>query len=177
MGKPATLSVVEHATHVAAVGNAANLAAGIGFWHVAHSLPCIAIVRALSWLSILAKRLKALLWCAFWLRGVKIRVQGLHVAGMALYPFILLAGPADAQTLRHERIHLAQQLELLVLPFYVLYLGQYLWLRLGKGLAHHAAYRGIVFEREAYNYEATQGYLRRRKLWAWARTGAGSMLG
>lgn len=90
---------------------------------------------------------------------------------MALWPFILLQHVADVHdvmVMQHERIHLAQQRELLVLPFYVLYILQYLWLRL-RGLGHNAAYLGISFEREAYAYDAKPGYLATRAAYAWVK--------
>lgn len=88
---------------------------------------------------------------------------------MALWPFVLLASGADAadpMIMQHESIHMAQQSELLVLPFYVLYVGQYVWQR-SRGLGHSAAYMAISFEREAYAYDAKIGYLASRKPYAW----------
>lgn len=88
---------------------------------------------------------------------------------MALWPFILLAMPRpSARLLNHERIHLRQQLELLILPFYVWYGLEYLWRRLRSG-SHDAAYRAISFEREAYAHDADPGYLRRRRFWAFLK--------
>ena len=47
--------------------------------------------------------------------------------GMALFPFILVRRPNPSLTLlNHERIHLRQQAELGVLPFYVWYVLEYL---------------------------------------------------
>jgi hypothetical protein len=87
---------------------------------------------------------------------------------MALYPFILLAHPhdrANRSLMNHERIHLRQQAELLVLPFYVFYLAHY-FLNLARLGQHDQAYRQICFEREAYAHDADLGYLAKRKTWA-----------
>lgn len=98
-------------------------------------------------------------------------VPSLPANGMALFPFILVNKKNlkfDEIVIRHEIIHLRQQLELLVLPFYFFYLLNYLYNRLiYKG--HHEAYMNIVFEREAYANDAFPDYLKRRKLFSWFR--------
>lgn len=88
---------------------------------------------------------------------------------MALYPFILVKSQKlkqDAVLIRHETIHLKQAAELLVLPFYILYLFNYLLNRL-KFKTHNDAYMNIVFEREAYENERNTSYLQSRRFWAW----------
>jgi len=95
----------------------------------------------------------------------------LQVDGMALFPFILVKKAAfkhDPVLIRHETIHLKQAAELLVLPFYVLYLLHYLLNRL-RYKTHHEAYMHIVFEQEAYRHEHDAGYLETRRFWAWCR--------
>jgi len=90
---------------------------------------------------------------------------------MALFPFVLVKRSAmkhDQQLLNHERIHLRQQMELLWLPFMFLYLGNYLINRL-RYKGHDAAYRNIVFEREAYAMDRQPDYLEQRKRFAFAR--------
>lgn len=72
----------------------------------------------------------------------------------------------DRRVLNHERIHCAQQLEWLYLPFFVLYGAEYLWLRVRRRLGHDAAYRAISFEREAYDNDADFDYLSRRRRFA-----------
>ena len=87
---------------------------------------------------------------------------------MALFPFVLIKRKEDKfdnELLNHEKIHLYQQLELLILPFYVLYLGHYFVQRL-RYKEHYKAYMNIVFEREAYENDSQLSYLRERKLWA-----------
>ena len=90
---------------------------------------------------------------------------------MALFPFVLVKRAAmkqDEQLLNHERIHLRQQMELLWLPFMFLYLGNYLINRIRYN-GHDAAYRNIVFEREAFAMDHQPDYLERRKLFAFVK--------
>ena len=92
-----------------------------------------------------------------------------NVNAIALFPFILLRKDAmrnDEVLLNHERIHLRQQAELLILPFYVLYLLNYL-INLARYNKHYQAYCNISFEREAYDQEKDMGYLSRRKWYNW----------
>lgn len=64
--------------------------------------------------------------------------------------------------LNHEAIHTAQMRELLYLPFYLLYLMEWLWhlLRLRDS---KAAYFEISHEREAYANQTNPDYLKTRK--------------
>ncbi|HEX8531826.1 MAG TPA: hypothetical protein VF646_17455 [Cytophagales bacterium] len=94
-----------------------------------------------------------------------LHVPFIPARGMALFPFILLKDARDRQDaclIRHERIHLRQQLELLIVPFYLWYLLEYGWHRF-RGMGHHGAYLRISFEREAYQHDRDPGYLARRK--------------
>jgi hypothetical protein len=91
-----------------------------------------------------------------------------NIQGITLYPFVLLKHKTykkDKILMNHEEIHLQQQKELLVLPFYVLYVANYLF-NLLKYRKHHIAYLNICFEREAYANEANLNYLSQRRFWA-----------
>lgn len=92
--------------------------------------------------------------CAFFSFALGMKKYG-GIRAMALFPFILMpkATVVDDELMNHERIHLRQQLELLVIPFYVWYL---IALR-RKG------YYGISFEREAHLNDSDLGYLKRRR--------------
>ncbi len=95
----------------------------------------------------------------------------LKVSGLTLYPFIMVSRPqlkTDVVTIRHEMIHIKQAEELLVLPFYVSYLLNYL-VNLLIYRNHDKAYRNICFEREAYQFEHDNTYLSKRKIWAWRK--------
>lgn len=90
-----------------------------------------------------------------------------QVSAMALFPFVLLKlqnQSNNAVLLNHEKIHLRQQMELLILPFYVWYLVEYL-VRLLQYRNHKNAYLNICFEREAYNNETDLEYLNTRPFW------------
>ncbi len=92
---------------------------------------------------------------------------GRHFVGIALWPFIVVRDPAlkrDAVFVNHERIHLRQQRELLVLPFYIIYAIEY-GIRLVQYRSSKEAYRNISFEREAYANEENLSYLKKRKPW------------
>lgn len=92
----------------------------------------------------------------------------LHVNGMAIFPFILISSKALRQNntlINHELIHIRQQIELLILPFYILYLLNYL-INLLIFKQHYKAYENIVFEREAYKNHSNIDYLKHRKIWA-----------
>ncbi len=89
---------------------------------------------------------------------------------MTIWPFVLLRKPnPSARLLNHERIHLRQQLELGILPFYLWYLIEYVYwyIRLGD---QYRAYRAICFEREAFDNDDNLRYLNKRPLWAFLKT-------
>ena len=92
-------------------------------------------------------------------------------SGFTFYPFVILTDAAikeNAIFMNHERIHLSQQLELLILPFYVWYFVEYLF-RLVQCKDRKMAYRNISFEREAYENEKDLGYLKTRSFWKFLR--------
>lgn len=79
-------------------------------------------------------------------------VKKMRVAGMALYPFIVVNhknAVNDKMLIHHELIHIKQQQEMLVIFFYIAYLFNYI-INLIKYRNHYRAYKSIVFEREAY---------------------------
>lgn len=74
----------------------------------------------------------------------------------------------DKYVVNHERIHTAQQREMLFVPFYIVYVLEWL-VRLIRYRNHHKAYMNISFEREAYSNGNDLGYLPRRRHFAWLR--------
>lgn len=70
--------------------------------------------------------------------------------------------------MNHERIHTRQQLEMLIIPFYIWYVIEWFVL-LCKYKDRKQAYRNIRFEREAYVREKDLNYLSHRKPFAWLR--------
>ncbi len=96
---------------------------------------------------------------------------GRHFVGIALWPFIVVKDSflkEDEAFINHERIHIRQQAELLVLPFYIFYLTEYI-IRLFQYRNSQAAYRNISFEREAYHNEEDLHYLQTRKPWSFIK--------
>ena len=71
---------------------------------------------------------------------------------MAIWPFILIKEKRfteDFVFMNHEKIHFRQQIEMLVIPFYIWYCLEFLlrWIQYKK---KRLAYLNISFEREAY---------------------------
>lgn len=88
-----------------------------------------------------------------------------NYVGLSLWPFIILKEDAlkdDKVLINHERIHLRQQRELLIIPFYLWYIAEWL-LRTVLYLNSYRAYQNISFEREAYANEKNPDYLSKRK--------------
>ena len=101
-------------------------------------------------------------------KGIVISVNYLPVDAITIFPFIFLKKsklPVIKSWLQHERIHLLQQAELLIVFFYVLYLLHYLYLLL-IFRDHQKAYRSILFEKEAYLNQSCPAYLFKRKIFA-----------
>lgn len=72
---------------------------------------------------------------------------------------------SDKQTIFHEKIHLRQQLELLIVFFYLLYVLEYILYRI-QGMSHYKAYMNISFEKEAYVNEENSNYLKEKSLYS-----------
>jgi len=86
----------------------------------------------------------------------------LGVNGITLFPFIFVKDKANAVLINHEKIHLVQQKELYILPFYYLYLSYYFKNRkLYKD--SYLSYRNIYFEKEAYENQDNLLYLKTRE--------------
>ena len=91
--------------------------------------------------------------------------------GITLWPFVILKYPwlkDDRLLINHERIHLKQQLELLLVFFYLWYFIEFL-IGLLKYRNSNKAYKNISFEREAYKMENDNEYLSRRRFWAFLK--------
>ena len=87
--------------------------------------------------------------------------------GITLWPFILVRSKdlkEDPIFINHEKIHLRQQLELLIVFFYIWYGLEFL-VRLLQYRNRYQAYRNISFEREAYKNEKDLDYLEKRSFW------------
>ncbi len=88
-------------------------------------------------------------------------------AGITLFPFIFLNDgklKEDKALINHEKIHLRQQMELLVVFFYIFYVFEWL-IKLVKYKNGYLAYQNVSFEREAYQNDTNLNYLKNRKIW------------
>jgi hypothetical protein len=89
------------------------------------------------------------------------------VRGITIFPFIVLSYREDKQNLvllNHEKIHIRQQIEMLVFPFFLWYGIEYL-IRFVQYRNWKEAYLNISFEREAYQNEKNLYYLKQRSFW------------
>ena len=91
-----------------------------------------------------------------------------RINGITIFPFIFLRESASKENkilINHEKIHIRQQLELLIIFFYLWYVVEYYYWYF-KLNDKHLAYRNISFEREAYAMEEDLNYLKTRKIWS-----------
>ena len=87
--------------------------------------------------------------------------------GLTLFPFMFIKNKEmknDKPLIYHEKIHLRQQLELLIFPFYVWYIVEFM-IRLLVLRNCRSAYLKISFEREAYQNQFNSEYLKERGFW------------
>lgn len=92
-------------------------------------------------------------------------------SGCAVWPFIFLKSADlknDKVFVNHEKIHLRQQLELLIVPFYIWYALEFC-VHLIRLKSKDKAYRAIIFEREAYSNQSDLTYLKERSFWAFLK--------
>lgn len=94
----------------------------------------------------------------------KIIPFGKNYYAINLCGIIFAKGPCDKYVINHEKIHTHQMLELLIIPFYILYVIEWL-IRLVQYKNLFKAYKNISFEREAYTHGDDLNYLRKRPLY------------
>ncbi|MDO5510201.1 MAG: hypothetical protein Q4F57_05860 [Weeksellaceae bacterium] len=105
------------------------------------------------------------------MRFITVNIFKKGFIALAFYPFIILKN-ADLRgnkvLVNHEKIHLRQQIEMLIVPFYLWYITEFLirYVRYGNGLQ---AYFNLSFEREAYSNEGDFSYLKNRRFWQFLR--------
>jgi hypothetical protein len=87
--------------------------------------------------------------------------MGIRAAAVALYPFIVVSPDVKVtdELINHERIHLRQQRELLIIPFFIWYFIEF----------KRKGYWNISFEKEAYANENNLTYLKKRSIFAFRR--------
>jgi hypothetical protein len=88
--------------------------------------------------------------------------------GIALFPFIIVKEAKlldNKKFMNHEKIHLQQQKELLIILFYAFYIIEFLvrYIQFGDW---EVAYYNISFEREAYSNEHDMEYIKNKRIWS-----------
>ena len=101
----------------------------------------------------------------------------MRVGGITLWPFVVLREKYNstsywkkkaARIINHESIHIKQQEEMLVIPFYILYVLE-LAIKIPIYKSAKEAYYNISFEREAYDHDDNLSYLSSRKHYTWIK--------
>jgi hypothetical protein len=102
----------------------------------------------------------------------------MKIGGISLFPFIILREKyrddkkywviKGGRIINHETIHFQQALELGVIPFYILYILEYI-IKSVLYFSIEKAYKNISFEREAYENEYNLTYLTSRKRYNWIK--------
>lgn len=88
-----------------------------------------------------------------------------NYVGLTFWPFIIVKHnelKSDSVLINHEKIHLKQQIELLILPFYLIYIAEW-FIRSLFYFSFYRGYQNISFEREAYANEDNLNYPNERK--------------
>ena len=84
---------------------------------------------------------------------------------ITIYPFLFHNEPMTTEALNYENTHARQQLELLLVGFYLAYFIEWVF----RGFD----YDRISFEKEAYAHQTDNQYVNNRKLYAmWRKTPA-----
>ncbi len=98
-------------------------------------------------------------------------IIGKSFSAISIYPFIFLKNhhcKGDHVLINHERIHLRQQIELLWLFFFILYISEY-FIKLIYYRNSYEAYKNLSFEKEAYANENNLDYLKNRKFFSFLK--------
>ena len=92
----------------------------------------------------------------------------MRIGGITLWPWIIIRPYKGEVTINHETIHIKQQQELLVIPFYIIYILEW-FIKLFIYGSPKSAYRNLSFEREAYENQYNINYIKSRKLFSWVK--------
>lgn len=89
---------------------------------------------------------------------------------ITLWPFVFVRNNCkkrfSSMDMNHENIHGEQEKEMLLLPFFLWYLAEWL-VRLIQYRDKKKAYHAISFEREAYQHQWDMDYISNRKKFTW----------
>ncbi len=104
---------------------------------------------------------------------VQNRLTGLmpgKFPAMCIWPFIFISPSVSKTSLagivRHESIHARQQIEMLLVFFFVWYLLEFT-IRIVLTRNFMNAYQNLAHEREAYSNDESPDYLNHRRPFAW----------
>jgi len=88
---------------------------------------------------------------------------------MTVGPFIFVREPfaLGSVDINHETIHWEQQKEMLIIPFFLWYIIEFIIKYIYYGFKWHKAYRSLSFEREAYFNQEVMTYLNNREPFEW----------
>lgn len=96
-------------------------------------------------------------------------ILGKNIIGITLAPFGIYLKKdylSSEAVINHESIHWKQQMEMLVIFFYLWYIIEWFC----KYIIHGSqSYYYISFEREAYKYDDDSEYLKNRKHFGWIK--------
>lgn len=114
---------------------------------------------------------------AWYIRVIHTKYLPKRINGLTLFPFIFInsnnVGYMNQsyydRLINHELIHIKQQIELLVLPFYLWYLLEWFFNLFIFNFNAEYAYRYISFEIEAYKNDNDLNYLNKRKMFGFLR--------
>lgn len=90
----------------------------------------------------------------------------IDVGAITLCPFIVCRDKSDTIMINHGSIHVKQQLELLIVPFYVIYLLNWSYNLIKFKGDSEMAYSEIIFEKEAYENQYNLDYIITRQKWS-----------
>tara|TARA_Y100001937_G_C7049472_1_gene298388 strand:- start:14 stop:373 length:360 start_codon:yes stop_codon:yes gene_type:complete len=90
----------------------------------------------------------------------------ININAITIVFFVFSRGKLGDRVKNHERIHLQQYLECLIIPFLIIYLVDYVvgYIKYRDG---KKAYRMIRFEQEAYSHDSDLEYSEKRKHYSW----------
>lgn len=93
---------------------------------------------------------------------------GSNAMAITFFPFIFVREDCknNKELIRHETIHIHQQIELLLLGAVILYIGEYIHARYFKKLTARQAYYYTALEQEAHRNAMNENYLITRKPYA-----------
>jgi len=93
----------------------------------------------------------------------------ISIHAITIYPFIICRTEMSQRTRSHEFIHIAQQKELWLVGFYILYVWYWAKNLVWHRMSSRDAYINIPFEREAYANDHNDLYALTRDRMGWKK--------